>query len=595
MTMGFTKRLGDLLTEVGMLTADQLSEALAEQKRSGGQLGKTLVKMGYLTEENLARALEHQLFVPYVDLDHAEVDPKVLEVLPVGMMEEDEIFPFRLQDKRLHVAVVDPLNHTTLDTIKRITDYELEVYIATPTALKGAIQKHCRTKLDAKKALAEMQIEITRRSEADKNVKEEQKVKKAQDEAHAVIRLVESLLSRAIVDRASDIHIEPTENDTKVRYRVDGVLEEVMSIPREIQSDIITRLKVVGGMDITEHRHPQDGHYEAVLGDRAFDLRLNCFPGVWGEKMVIRLLDKQATHIGLDRLDFSLENAATIRSVIELPYGLFLVTGPTGSGKTTTLYSVLYELNKPAVNILTVEDPVEYRFSSITQMQVNPKIHLSFADGLRAALRQDPDIILVGEIRDKETLQTAIQASMTGHLVFSTLHTNDALSAVARMDDMGIKPSLIFAGLIGVMAQRLARKLCQSCKEPYSMRGAEIRKRGFRMESDDEVTLYRAKGCQKCGGKGYSGRIGIHEIVIFTDEVQGRFLAGESISKIKRALLEPSYVPPGRRLLANESPGGTKPLIQGGMQFLDDDGLLKALEGKTSLEEVVRVVQVRGE
>ncbi|MBI2266760.1 MAG: Flp pilus assembly complex ATPase component TadA [Armatimonadetes bacterium] len=568
--MELTKRLGDILLDAGAITKEQLEGALQEQKGTKERLGKVLIRLGYLTEMDIARALEAQLFIPFQDVSKQNIDPKVVALLPKELIEQENVLPISLNGSRLQVAVVDPLNPIILDTIRRITNYEIDPVITTESSIQQALELSYSAKYTAQRALADMKQEInTRKKDTDERTQVIAIDSKARDSAHAIIRLVESILSQAIMDRASDIHLEPQSGQVRVRYRVDGVLYPLMAVPKELQSDVITRLKVVSGMDITESRLPQDGHYTVKMGAKEYDLRIATMPGAFGEKMVIRLLDKQGSLIGLDKIDFSPENLAGLKRLISRPYGILLVTGPTGSGKTTTLYSILSELNKDTTNILTIEDPIEYQFETITQMQVNPKIDLTFASGLRASLRQDPDIILVGEIRDKETLEIAVQASMTGHLVFSTMHTNDALSSIARMQEMGVNLSFIMTGLNAIIAQRLVRRLCPKCREPEEMTSADLKKQGFNVEDGQTFTLYKAgPGCDTCNRRSYAGRMGVHEVLVLEDQISELILRGEPLSVVRYNL------------------------IRKGMRFLADDGLAKALQGMTSLEELERVVNV---
>jgi len=562
-----TKRLADILIEAGMLKEEDLQVCLQIQKKTGERLGKILIEQHFTTEEAVAKALEHQLAIPYLALSSIQVLPEVLSLIPREIMERELALPILRNGDRLSVAVADPLNQSVVDTIHRLTGCHIELYISTPSAMREFLGKTFGMRSKAEHAVAALKEDIEQRKVDEETKEKRNQVSKAKEEVAAIVRLVDSLITQAVYDRASDIHIEPGEEEVRVRYRRDGILQNVMTFPKAVQEEVIVRIKILSGMDISERRHPQDGHHQIVVDNRDIDLRISSFPGVLGEKIVIRLLDQRMTVVQLEELGFSDEHLKKLEKIIRTPYGLFLITGPTGSGKTTTLYAILQRLNKESVNIITIEDPVEYRFPTITQLQVNSAIQLDFVDGLRSSLRQDPDVILVGEIRDKETLETAIQASMTGHMVLSTLHTNNAILAFPRMVQLGVPPDLIFSGLLGMMAQRLVRKLCPHCRKKQTVSGDALRSLGFKIH-ESNLEAYAPVGCDKCGKRGYSGRVAIAEVFLLSNELKSLFLKGTPINEIRAHLAS-----------MNET-------------FLEDDALAKIKAGVTSIEEVMRVVNV---
>lgn len=561
------KPLGDILVEEGFLKPEDLYECLEIQRKTGERLGKILIKYNYATEEAVAKALQRRFSIPYIDISSVEVTPEVLALIPKELMESELVLPLYMNGNSLIVAVADPLNLAAIDTIRRLTRRHVDVQITTETAIREFLRKTLGVKSDAQHAMAAVKEEIRQREIHDERKEKTFQISQTKEDAAAIVRLVHSIITQGIYDGASDVHIEPCDDEVRVRYRKDGILQTVLKVPKAVQEEVIVRIKILSGMDISERRRPQDGHAKLRVDNRSIDLRVSSFPGVLGEKIVIRILDQRMALLYLEELGFSENNLEKLVKVMQAPYGLFLITGPTGSGKTTTLYAVLHKLNKESLNIITIEDPVEYRFPSITQMQVNSAIQLDFVDGLRSSLRQDPDIILVGEIRDKETLETAIQASMTGHLVLSTLHTNNAILAFPRMVQLGIPPHLIFSTLIGMMAQRLIRKLCPHCRKSNFVSAKYLRDYGFEI-MDDEAEIFEPVGCDKCDFKGYLGRSTVAEVILLTDELQAMFLKGVPLTEIRSYLKEKKE------------------------RFMEDDALEKILSGTTSLQEVLRMVKV---
>jgi len=573
---GPKKPIGEILLGRGLVTPDQLEEALRIQKNTTEQLGRILVDLGHVPEKEVLRAHAEQLGIPFLELDRTSVDHDIAKAIPQSVVQRYNAVPIRRSGNRLTVAMSDPTNVFALDDIRLITGYEIDPVLAAPDDISALLRSvdgdsggdELRTALEAldggaAAALAD-EMDVTGGG-ADEEVDR----RGLEDEA-PIIRIVNVVVQQAIKDRASDIHIEPDRRGVRVRYRVDGVLHEVMSVPKYVHAPLISRVKIMADMNIAEHRLPQDGRIHVRVEGRDYDLRVSSLPTVFGEKTVMRILDQQSILIGLNKLGMFADMQAQLESIIVQPNGMILSTGPTGSGKTTTQYSILNKLNSVEKNIITIEDPVEYQLRGLSQVLVNRKAGLTFANAMRYFVRQDPDIIMVGEIRDLETAETAIQASLTGHLVLSTLHTNDAPSAVTRMVDMGVEPFLIAASVIGVLAQRLGRRICQNCKEPYKPPLEAMRRINFPMEALDEVVLYRGRGCEQCKHTGYRSRVGIFELMMMTEEVQDLIVRRAPLSEVKRAALA------------------------AGMKTLKMDGFQKVLEGLTTVEEVMRVVFTAG-
>jgi type IV pilus assembly protein PilB len=553
------KQLGDILLESGLVSVDQLTSAIDEQQRLGRSLGRVLVDLGMVTESQLVAALAQQIGLAFVDLTEYPVDGSAVGSISAAVAKRHAALPIGYEDGRLLVAMADPANVFAVDDIRSITGREVRPVVATKADLLAAIDRFHRS--DGYLDELTTSIDVTEEDENDLS-----KVKEIVDDA-PIVKFVNLLITQAISDRASDIHIEPEERDLRVRFRIDGVLHEMMRSPKSIQAGVISRLKIMSEMDIAERRVPQDGRLSVQTNGRKIDLRVATLPTVWGEKIVMRILDNSTAMLKLSDLGFADANYGRWQESFTKPYGMLLVTGPTGSGKSTTLYSTLNIVNKPEVNVITVEDPVEYRLPGINQVQANPKAGLTFARALRSILRSDPDIVLLGEIRDHETAQIAIEAALTGHLVLSTLHTNDAPSAVNRLIEMGIEPFLVGSALDCVLAQRLARRLCSKCKEPYEpTRESLVASRWPWSEDEALPTIYRAVGCSACSKTGYKGRLALHEVMPISEHIERLAVERASADTIRSVACEQ------------------------GMQTLRQDGLAKVLQGVTSIEEILRVV-----
>jgi general secretion pathway protein E len=561
--------LGQILRAIAGLGETALEEALRAQADEGGRLGEVLVARKAVSADDVAKALAVQLDLPYhaqVSLD--AVDAELVRQVPINFAKQALILPLGLEGESVALLVADPLDTTVLDHARMLLQRNVSPHVATGAVIVDAINGvYDRALNEAEQLVGEMEAQDLQSLAHE--LEEPQDLLDTDDEA-PIIRLVNSLLFRAAKERASDIHIEPMERELLVRFRIDGVLQEVIKPPKRYQNSIVSRVKVMGQLNIAEKRLPQDGRIRIKLAGRDIDIRLSTIPCTFGERIVMRLLDKATTILDLPEIGMAPADMALMDQVIRRSHGIVLVTGPTGSGKTTTLYAALSRINTPDLNILTVEDPVEYQIRGIGQMAINPKIGLTFAAGLRSFLRQDPDVILVGEIRDRETAEIAIQASLTGHLVFSTVHTNDAASAVTRLVDMGVEPFLVASSLTAVMAQRLVRRLCPECREGYHPTAEELKEVGLTPEAVARAgnpTIYRAKGCDACGGNGYRGRTGIYEMLMVDDDIRQLALKNVDSGSMKKA-------------------GVAK-----GMRTLLDDGARKVLAGETTLAEVLSVTQ----
>jgi type IV pilus assembly protein PilB len=554
-----TKQLGQILIEQGLITDEQLREALKVQERVPKSLGRILIDLQLIKETDLVRALAHQIGLEFVDLSEYPVDPSATVLIPEPVARRYRALPIGERDGRLLVAMSDPANVYALDDIRTITGREVEPVVATAADVTAAIRKYS----DVDGAVEQLAADAA--AQAEESI--ELDVPTAAVEDAPVVKLVHMLLTRAVNERASDVHIEPADRDVRIRFRVDGVLHEVMRSPKNIQNGLISRLKVMADINIAEKRVPQDGRVSLKVGNISVDLRLATLPTVYGEKVVIRILNKESVLLRLDQIGFSDDAYKRYEQSFRKPYGAILVTGPTGSGKSTTLYATLNILNEPDVNIITVEDPVEYRLGGVNQVQVNNRAGLTFAAALRSILRADPDIILIGEVRDHETALIAIESALTGHLVLSTLHTNDAPSAIARLTEMGVEPYLTASAMDAVVAQRLARKLCERCREPYSPSEPELIEAGFEPHKVQEIDqLYRPVGCQSCSRTGYLGRVGLYEVMTVTEEIERLTVERASSERVRQVALEQGMIP------------------------LRTDGLEKARSGLTSIEEILRVV-----
>ncbi len=563
---------GEYFVSEGLISADQLQVAVAKQKELGGTdtIGRVLVTLGLVSERDRVRCLGKVWGVPYIDVADVSVDQDTLNLITPGISKRCKCFPVERQDNRLVVAMVNPLDIFVIDELRLHTSLEIEPMIAVEEDIQAAINSYYKVDVSMNDALAGVMKDF--QGEVELSAKDEEDLSEAElremGEDAPIIRLANLIISQAISDKASDIHIEPQKDGMRVRFRVDGVLVDGMKLPRKVMAPLTSRLKIMSEMDIAEKRAPQDNRISAVIGGKEYDFRVSTLPVVYGEKIVMRVLDKGGISVGLSKLGFLPKNLAEIEDMCSKNYGIILVTGPTGSGKSTTLYSILNKLNTGERNIVTIEDPVEYELPGINQCGVNVKANMTFAAGLRAMLRQDPDIIMVGEMRDNETATVAMEAALTGHLVLTTLHTNDAPSAATRLIDMDVEPFLISSSVIGVLAQRLVRQVCSGCRQEYTTSRQELVRYGLPLPDgiDDEITLYRGKGCDRCKHSGYRGRTGVHELMLFNDGIRDKVLERS-----------PSHI---LRKLAMEN----------GMRTLQMDAVVKVLNGVTSVDEILRVL-----
>ena len=563
MAMAMAGRLGAMLVSSGLITEEQLKNALATQQREGGRLGSILVKMNFVQEEKLMMFLSKQYGVPYVDLSRFEIDANVVKLIPGEVAQKYQIMPINRTGATITIAMVDPSNVFAIDDVKFMTGYNVEPVVATEAGIKQAMGKH----YSMTDAIDTVMTKLGDDAGLDLVHEEDDQVDMAQLRAEVddapVVKLVNLILVDAIQKGASDIHIEAYEKSFRVRYRIDGSLYEVMSPPNKLRAALTSRLKIMSELDIAERRLPQDGRIKLKLKDKEVDLRVSTLPCLFGEKIVMRILDKGNLMLDLTKLGFEKKPLQDFMEAITSPYGMVLVTGPTGSGKTTTLYSALQQINKIDVNIMTAEDPVEYNLMGINQVQMKDEIGLNFAAALRSFLRQDPDIVMVGEIRDYETAEIGVKAALTGHLVLSTLHTNDAPSTINRLLNMGVEPFLVASSVVLIVAQRLVRKVCQNCKKPEQIPVETFIDAGFSNEDAKKVTAYKGEGCNTCNNTGYKGRVALYEIMPVKEDLKELVLQGASAIDIK------------------------KTAIQLGMKSLRMSGLEKLKEGLTSLEEVV--------
>ncbi|MDX1690536.1 MAG: ATPase, T2SS/T4P/T4SS family [Acidimicrobiia bacterium] len=550
------EHIGTLLLEEGIVTAEDYRRAEMVHEQSGQPFTRVLVDEGIISENDLVQAIARQIGIEFVNLSDETVDPAAAAMIPDSLAKRYAAIPIRFEDERLVVAMADPGNVLVVDDIRAVTGMRIIPKVATRADIDAAIARLGRFD----ESVADL-TDIIGEEEESEDLRH---VEAATEEA-PVVKLVNTLISRAVNERASDLHIEPGERDLRVRFRIDGVLHEIMTTPKSVSGAVVSRLKIMADLDIAERRVPQDGRVGLRVGGRAIDLRVATLPSIYGEKVVIRVLDKDDAVLDLPELGYLPHSLERFERSYSKPYGAILVTGPTGSGKTTTLYATLNVLNEPDVNIITVEDPVEYRLPGITQVQVNRKAGLQFATVLKAILRSDPDIVLVGEVRDGETAKTAVEAALTGHLVLTTLHTKDAASSIGRLVDMGVEPYLVSSALDSILAQRLARRLCERCREPFEAT-PEMVERMRIGEVDGPVTLYRAVGCKVCGDTGYRGRVSINEILLVSEEIERMAVERRPSNEIKRVAIEQ------------------------GMRTLRQDGIDKVRLGLTTLEEVLRVV-----
>lgn len=559
--------LGEILLKQSMITEEQLEEALEIQHEKASPLGEVLIRLGHIKEKDLLRGLGKQLGLPFVShFKNVDIDRELIAKIPIHFAKKYEILPIKRRDGLVEVAIADPLNVFPLDDVRLILGCNVVPVLATSTTIIDTINRIYERDSDMAQQIIEDIDEDFSLDDLSHELEEPADLLDASDEA-PIIRLVNSMLYQAVRQKASDIHVEPFERDLVARYRIDGILYNVLNLPKRIQPSIISRIKVMGGLNIAEKRLPQDGRIRIKIAGRDVDIRVSVIPTSHGERIVMRLLDKTSTLLRLEDIGFSGDKLEAFTRLIHSPHGIILLTGPTGSGKTTTLYAALTRINSPDKNIITVEDPVEYQIRGIGQIQVNPKINLTFANGLRSIVRQDPDVIMVGEIRDLETAEIAIQASLTGHLVFSTLHTNDSAGAVTRLIDMGIEPFLVSSSILAIMAQRLVRVVCPNCREAYTPSDEELRGLGIRREDLGGKQLYRTVGCAQCMGTGYSGRTGIFELLVVGEEIRSLIMRRSDSNAIKKVAMKQ------------------------GMLTLRQDGAHKVLNQITTTEEMVRVTQ----
>jgi type IV pilus assembly protein PilB len=563
------KKLGEMLVDANVLSLEQLQEALEAQRESGKRLGEVVVDLQLSTEEEVQEVLAQQLGIEKVNLYEERVDPEVCRLISSDMITRHQAMPIRQEGNNVIVAMVDPLNLLAIDDIRLSTGLDVVPRITSPHALKFAYDQLFGVTAEAEKHMEEYrQEQIKKGYVIDDSLVD--KATLAEVEQAPIVKLVDTILSGAVDHKASDVHLEPKEDHAVVRYRIDGMLHKILTIPRHAVPAVTARLKIMARCDTSERRKPQDGRIDLSLRDNSFDIRFSTVPTIFGEKIVMRLLNKSSANFKLTDLGFDEDEMENFNDLVARPHGIILITGPTGSGKSTTLIAALSKMAHESVNVMTVEDPVEYQLDRINQVHVNSKVGLTFATALRTFMRQDPDIIMVGEIRDYETADLAVNAALTGHLVFSTLHTNDAPGAIPRMNNLGVPPFLINAAVIGIMAQRLCRKLCQHCKQSYTPSEDELEliRGAYDPEKVGEhLVMYKAKGCKFCNHLGYSGRNGIFEIFRMTNEMRALVMRSTAIHEVKK--------------LARQQ----------GMLTLWESGVKKVLKGTTSLEELLRVAR----
>jgi type IV pilus assembly protein PilB len=562
-TLSGKGKVGEILVAENKITEEQLRRAEALQEEDSRDLSEVLLSLGHVDKTDLMRATARRLNIEFIELRESDVDRSLLRMVDQRVLRKHGVMPLRLEDEKLHVAMSDPKDLYALEDIRMITGYS----VVPVAAVSDDVRRVQNRLISIGEDVSEFLEEAASEGELESNGEVQLDTGAGEDEA-PIIRLVSSILQQAVGEEASDIHIEPQAQEVKVRFRVDGVLREVMSVPKKLRDGVIARLKVVADLNIAERRVPQDGRFSVRISGNKIDLRVATIPTAFGEKVVLRLLDTASVAADLTKLGFSEAAFERYEKVFRRPYGAILVTGPTGSGKSTTLYATLNELNSPENNIITVEDPIEYRIPGLNQMQVNPKAGLTFASGLRSILRADPDIIMIGEIRDVETAKISVESSMTGHLVLATLHTNNAPGALTRLTEMGVEPFLISSAVDCVIAQRLARRLCEECKQPAELEREYLEEIEFPFDSisEEDVNFYKAVGCDRCGGTGYRGRLGLYELLVITESVRELVLSRASTNEIAR--------------VAEEE----------GMIHLKEDGLGKAAQGITSVEEILRTV-----
>ncbi len=558
--------LGQVLIKQECISEDQLAEGLEKQGEFALPLGKTLLKIGTIQGEQLAKALSIQLQIPYGNPMEFGIDPETIGILTSRQAEKYQVIPVKLEGNRVTLATSEPLDLVALDQLREILPYKIKLMVASIDRIKEALEKYYGSSLDSVAAVLEdlNESELSQYQNSSGTIETSSIVPENMANEAPIIRLVNTIITGAVKAGASDIHLEPFEDEIKVRYRIDGVLQEAIPPPKNLFLAVISRIKLMAGMDITERRIPQDGRIRVRINNRDLDLRVAVAPTLYGESAVLRILNRESIMLGLNQLGLSNRNVALFSNLIRKPHGMILVTGPTGSGKTTTLYAALQLLNESTRKIITIEDPIEYQLKGINQMQVNAKLDFTFAQGLRTIVRLDPDVILVGEIRDRETAEVAIQSALTGHLVFATLHTNDASSAFTRLVDMGVEEFLVASTVCGVLAQRLVRKICPKCSVPYEPIPQELEMLG---NDDNGIRFIKGKGCDYCNSIGYRGQIGLFEMLVGNEEIERLVMERSNSGRIREA---------ATRL---------------GMATLRDDGIVKVKEGTTTLSEVLRVTR----
>ncbi|MBI5191995.1 MAG: type IV-A pilus assembly ATPase PilB [Nitrospirae bacterium] len=565
-------KIGKMLVTARLVSEENIAKALSVQEKEGGRLGSILVRLGFIKEQDLLDFLSKQYGVQSIELSKIEIDSAVIKLLPTEVVQKYNVIPIRRVGHVITIAMIDPSNIFAVDDIKFMTGYDVDVVIATESSILAAMNKYYDTSsVNLQQVLMSMDgadegLNILAESETEEQV-DLRELKEAVEEA-PVVKLVNLILTDAIKKGASDIHIEAYEKRFRVRYRIDGVLYEVMNPPLKLRAALTSRLKIMAELDIAERRLPQDGRIKLRMKDREIDLRVSTLPCLFGEKVVLRILDKGSLSFDLAKLGFEPKAHEDLMKAIHAPYGMVLVTGPTGSGKSTTLYSALQQINEVGVNIMTAEDPVEYNMLGVNQVQMKEEIGLNFAAALRSFLRQDPDIVLVGEIRDYETAEIAVKAALTGHLVLSTLHTNDAPSTITRLLNMGIEPFLVASSLVLIIAQRLVRRICKDCKEEEKVIPAALIDLGFSEQDAHAIVCYKGKGCQTCNNTGYKGRVALYEVMLIDEEIKELILEGASATDIR------------------------KKAVVNGMKTLRMSGLTKLQEGVTTIEEILRTTFV---
>lgn len=557
------KKIGELLVDAGLITLSQLEEALNVSQKTGARLGRTLVNMGAVTEEGIARALAQQFNIPYISLSGIIIDPQIVRLIPEMLARRYKVIPFAKEGSNLKVAMVDPLNVFAIDDLKKASNCQIFPSVVTETEIQNAIDQHygmTGSLNEIAKRLEGTEIELLKGEE-----EVPEKLERIASEA-SVIQLVNLMISQSVMERASDIHIEPDEDTLRVRMRIDGVLHEMSNLSLKLHPAVASRVKILGNLNIAEKRLPQDGRFNIKIGNSDIDIRVSTLPTMFGEKVVMRLLNKSALILKLEELTPMHDTLSILKKMVKKPFGMILLTGPTGSGKTTTAYTILNMINSMDKNIVTVEDPIEYHLKIINQVQVNPKVGITFATALRHILRQDPDIVMIGEIRDRETAEIAIHAALTGHLVISTIHTNNAVGTISRLIDMGIEPFLIASAITCLVGQRLIGGVCPKCKVPYQPSPNMLKDLGIAV-TDKPFTFYRGEGCNVCKGTGLKGRLGIFEVLVINETVRRMIIEKKDVGAILSASMKE------------------------GFRTLRYEGLRAVVNGHTTIEEVLQATQ----